>query len=164
MIKRETMFISITAFLVIAPAFFMLAMYHTTKNPALRPLGITLERMIEAGHMSDRTLIVTQITFGPQADASLSLDDYRAAFTKSFGGFNTETRVQFRTAKRGNDITVRYEVGNSIIGPFPIERAAEGIRPAVEAERMVTKQRALALRKEQAKLQNGSFWVRILSE
>lgn len=164
LIKRETVFITIAALLVITPALFMVMLYHTTKNPLFRPLGITLERMIEAGQMSDRTLIITNITIGPDARDGQSLDAYREAFTKSFGGFNTETRVRFRNAERGSAITVHYEVGNSVIGPFPIARAADGIRSAVEAERMVTKQRAIQVRKDQAEQQNGSFWVRIMSD
>ncbi|WP_417258603.1 hypothetical protein [Celeribacter sp.] len=164
MMKRDTFYLVLVVFLVVAPATFMLALHYATHNPSYRPLGITLEKLLEAGQIADKTLIVTEVTFGPNAESNLSLDDYRTAFDKSFGIFNTETRVEFRNAKSGRDIIIRYKVGNSVIGPFPISRAAEGIRAAVEAERMVTKQRAILAQKEQSNEQEQGFWARILSE
>lgn len=164
MIKRDTIAVYAIGALVLAPAIMALSAYHITRNPSLRPLGITIEQLIEAGQIADKTLITVEVSIGEHAKTSTSLADYKKVMADAFGVFNTEARVRFREVDRSKDITVLYIVGNSEIGPYAVSRAAEGIRPAVEAERMVTKQRTALAALEKKRIENGTFWQRVFSD
>lgn len=159
--RRDIIWLSALSALVITPASVALAAYYVTRNPNLRPLGITLEKLIEAGQIADRDLIVAQITFGDRSDTNLSLAEYEAALSKAFDTFQTEVQVRFRERRNSDQITILYKVGNSVIGPFPMSRAAEGIRASVEAERMITTERKRLRKIEQERAENGGFWQQL---
>lgn len=161
---RDIIGLSALSALVITPAVVALAAYYVTRNPNLRPLGITLEKLIEAGQIVDRNLIIAEITFGTEAETTTSLAEYEAALAQAFDTFQTEVKVRFRERSNSNQISIVYRVGNSIIGPYPVTRAAEGIRASVEAERMITRQRTSIAQKEREKIENGGFWDRVLAE
>ncbi|WP_417250180.1 hypothetical protein [Celeribacter sp.] len=161
---RDVIGLTTIAALVITPAIVSLTAYYVTRNPSLRPLAITLEKLIAAGQIKDRNLIIAEITFGTEAQTNMSLADHEAALAKAFDTFQTKVQVRFRSRPRSNQITIVYKVGNSIIGPYPITRAAEGIRAAVEAERMITRQRAILERQKEESLEDASFWERIFAE
>lgn len=163
MIRRDTILVMVVGSLVVLPAFLAMAAYKITQNPALRPLGITIEQMIEAGQIQDKSLIIAEVTFGSEATTEQSLADYRTAMSNAFAMFQTEARVRFREAEGRSDITIKYIIGHSEIGPYPVSRAAEGIRPAVEAERMVARQRASLEELENKRRQNGNFWERLFA-
>lgn len=164
MIRRDTIGVYLVGSLVILPAVFALAAYQITRNPALRPLGITIEKMVEAGQIKDRSLIIAEITFGTEAKTQTSLAQYREAMSNSFAMFQTEAHVRFREVEGRSDIQVRYIVGGSTIGPYPISQAAKGIKPAVAAEKLSAKQRGMIERMNAASRENDGFFRRIFSD
>ncbi|AJE45010.1 hypothetical protein [Celeribacter indicus] len=160
MFKRDTLIILLIAVFLVTPALLALAMYVVTKNPSLRPLGITLERLVEAGLMEDRSLIVVQVDIGSKAPAVHTRDDYATAIETAFARLDAEARVRFRTVPEDRSVSVTYLVGESRIGPFPMSRAAEGVLAAVQAERLLVRQRRTTAEADERRTGDG-FWHRL---
>ncbi|GAA3857918.1 hypothetical protein [Celeribacter arenosi] len=162
--KRDTLTLVLVGLFIVGPAILALSAYMVTQNPALRPLGITFEKLVEAGQISDKSMILAVIDIGTDAPGKASETDYVDALQSAFSRYDVEAQVRFRTVPGGRDVFVTYLVGQSRIGPYPVSRAAEGIRPAAEAERMLVAQRTAVAREaaRRAALE-PSFWDRIFN-
>lgn len=154
MVKRDTIAVFLVGAFIVMPAILSLCAYFVTRNPNLRPLAITIERLAEAGLISDSGKVVAVVSIGQGTELSTSRDGYKEALETAFERFQTEVRVKFRTVPSASQTTITYLVGNSRIGPYPISRAAEGIRAATEAERMIVAQQK-ALEKERLRLEES---------
>lgn len=160
MAKRETIVVSLVAAFIVLPAALSLSAYFITKNPNLRPLGITVDKLAEAGLIENSGEIIAVISIGAQSKNVASKNDYKKALTSTFEILDSDVRVKFRKVPNNSDVTVTYLVGLSRIGPYPITHAASGVKAAVRAERMVkAHQRELA--KQQEKREgNSTSWFR----
>ncbi|WP_123793675.1 hypothetical protein [Pacificibacter maritimus] len=149
--------------LIILPAVIALSAYFITKNPHFRPLGITYEKLAEAGLIATSGEIVALISIGSQVKSNTQKNDIRNALNVAFDRYNAKVRVKFRDTPSDNTVSVTYIVGRSQIGPYPFSQAAKGIKASVRAERMV-KAHAEALEKELARKQtqsNSGSWFRV---
>ncbi|PZX06045.1 hypothetical protein [Celeribacter halophilus] len=160
--KDSILIILITVFIV-TPAVLMLVAYLITGNPSLRPLAITLERLIEAGQIEDKSLIVALVEIGGKARTASTEATYQTALETAFSRLNAEVQVKFRHSPESSEVRITYLVGESRIGPFPEARAAEGVLAATEAAHMVVARRK-AMAKEQERrdsLDRNGFWQRL---
>ncbi|MCA0041978.1 hypothetical protein [Celeribacter litoreus] len=161
--KKDSILIGLLTIFIVTPAVMSLIAYLITGNPSLRPLGITFERLIEAGQINDKSAIIALVEIGTEAESASPQSEYKAALEITFSRLETDVQVQFRTIKGSRAVNITYIVGESRIGPFPANRAAEGVIAATEAARMVVAQRqAIILEETRREEYRRGFWYRIL--
>jgi hypothetical protein len=162
LIKKENIIVGVVAALIVLPAALSLSAYFITKNPNFRPLGITIDKLAEAGLISDSGEIIAVVSIGDKSVTHTSKGEYTKALESTFDILGTEVRVKFRTVPNTSDVSVTYLVGQSKIGPYPISQAANGVKAAVRAERMVKAHlRKLATEQEKKFGENSSSsWFR----
>lgn len=131
--QRNIIYLMAIIALAILPSAVALSWFHVTKNPNLRPLGLTREALrAYTGGYGDGTGVVARVT-----GADLSGDRQAAlarALTNAFGAKGVDLEVKFLPGT--GPPVVSYVIGTSVVGPYPATRAAEGIGAAVEAYRM----------------------------
>jgi hypothetical protein len=162
LVKKESIVVSLVAAFIVLPAVLSLSAYFITKNPNLRPLGITLDSLTEAGLIESSGEIIAVISVGDRSSKSVSKKDYTKALESTFDILGSDVEVKFRTVPNKSDITVTYLVGLSRIGPYPISQAASGVKAAVRAERLV-ESHLTALAKKQEELEGtntSTSWFR----
>ncbi len=162
--RKDTIVIVLITLFTVTPAVLALTAYMITKNPNLRPLGITVERLTEAGQIENKSLIFAVVDIGTLSKNASSKAQYRSALETAFARFDTEVQVRFREIPGRSTVMITYLVGESQIGPFPSNRAAEGVLAATEAARMVVAQRAAVAKEQERRAQLGQseFWQRVL--
>lgn len=162
MFKKDSIVLLLIAIFAVGPAVLALSAYVLTKNPSLRPLGITVEQLSEAGQLADKSLITAVVDIGGNAKSTLSKSDIEKSLKTTFERRNTEVRVRFRKVSGRSDIRITYIVGESVIGPFDAARAAQGIGAATDAERLLTAQRRAAAKEAERReaMQKTGFWGR----
>lgn len=128
-------FLGIIALLVM-PTAMSLGYYYVTKDPNLRPLGVTAEALTSyaRGRMDGQVHIVAQIEWVPGDAGGYSQRSFEKAITNAFKAKGVEVFVFFHPGVDRTRIT--YRVGPSEIGPYPASQAASGITAAVDAYRM----------------------------
>ncbi|PIE07894.1 MAG: hypothetical protein CSA74_05160 [Rhodobacterales bacterium] len=114
---------------IVLPTAMMLGWFLYTRDPNLRPLGLTREALRDSGGFRQDVGIVAHIDGPRVAGERLGL-----ALRASFESKGVELRLVFR--ENGDATTVTYVIGKSVLGPYPRSRAAEGIAAAVAAFRM----------------------------
>ncbi len=114
---------------IVLPTAMMLGWYIYTRDPNLRPLGITREALRDSGAI-DRPVDIVAYVYGPRAPGR----QLGAGLRASFEAKGVELRLVFR--EEGKTTKVTYAIGRSVLGPYTRAHAAEGINAAVEALRM----------------------------
>ncbi len=120
---------------VVAPTAASLISYKITGNPLFRPLGITQAKIQAYAGFGGGVEILAIVAWDPSHSGQITRADMTRALTRSFRVKGVSVRVVYRPSSSGTWIS--YKVGASAIGPYPQERAAEGIGAAVEAYRML---------------------------
>lgn len=116
------------------PTAAALGWYQITRDPELRPLGITREALRDYGIPGSGAEVTAYVDW-PSARTDQSARQQLARdIAVSFAAKGVDVRVVFRSAEGTPRIT--YVVGRSVLGPYPASRAAQGIEAAVEAYRM----------------------------
>lgn len=141
MARKDTLTIFFVMVFIVTPTILALVAYVITHNPSLRPLGMTIERMVQAGQIEGKGLIVVVVDIGEEAEGALSPDAYKSAFETTFDRLRSEALIHFRSVPRSKEVNVTYLVGDSQIGPYPAHRAAEGVKAALQAEKMLLSQK-----------------------
>ncbi|SMR82218.1 hypothetical protein SAMN04488030_2563 [Aliiroseovarius halocynthiae] len=120
--------------IVVLPTAGALTWYFVTKDPTIRPLGIT-KRALMARTTDESGMLIIWIEYDPSEDQQAS---------KALGNtimFSLEAKGVVGVVKRhpmpGQDMSVAFVFGASTIGPFPASKASLGISAAVGAYRMV---------------------------
>lgn len=110
--------------------------YHeVTKDPRMKPLAITTDTVAAfSGDPGDLPPITVVIDWAGHENQDIHKRQLSDAILRAFQAKGLEATVLLRPAAQTR---VTYHVGASVIGPFPRSRAAEGIRPAADAARMV---------------------------
>lgn len=163
--KKDTLIGMLIAACIVLPAMAALAAYFITKNPHFRPLGVTIQKLADAGLIDETGEIIAVITIGDQAPKRISNQDYADALRLPFERYNSEVRVKFRSTPQSSAVTVTYMVGRNKIGPYSFSDAASGIKTAVHAERLLKAHKMAALQKEQkAQAENSTSWFRVFED
>ncbi|WP_421702352.1 hypothetical protein [Aliiroseovarius sp.] len=137
--QRSVMHLLIVILLVVAPTAGALTYYWFTKNPHVRPLGITRESLDAFERGGGPVFeIVAHISYDPRYSDGKSQAEMHRAFSNAFRAKGVHVNVKFaRTGGSGTWVT--YVIGPSTIGPYPLSEASSGINKAVEAYRMSVK-------------------------
>lgn len=138
-LQRSVMHLLIVILLVVAPTAGALTYYWFTKNPSVRPLGITRESL-DAFERGGRPKfeIIAQISYDPRQSGGRSQAELHRIFSNAFRAKGVHVNVEF-TSTGGSGTWITYVIGPSTIGPYPLSGASDGINKAVEAYRMGVK-------------------------
>ncbi|WP_298905552.1 hypothetical protein [uncultured Aliiroseovarius sp.] len=119
---------------VVLPTAAALTWYWVTKDPTIRPLGITKRALVERT-AQDGALLTIVIRFDPDQDGKAS-DALGANIVRALEAKGVIGSVK-RLPMQGQEMTVTYLVGASTLGPYSASHASSGINAAVGAYRMV---------------------------
>ena len=133
MSKRKTLGmhlapLTVTVVTVATPATVALSIYIWTQTPAWRPLAATLEASLFAG---DRVPLVVVIGV-PPTDSPQRREALEQYISTAVKGKGVHPIIEFRDIP-GGDSYVFYHVGANELGPYPLNRAHEGLDGAVAA-------------------------------
>jgi hypothetical protein len=132
--QRNIGYLLIVVALIVFPSAASLTWYQVTKDPTVRPLGITKEALREFYGLLGGVEIVAVVGWDERRSGRVTKRQIANSLYKAFEAKGVEARVVFTPSTKGT--WVAYEIGPTTIGPYPQSRAAEGIRSAVEAYRM----------------------------
>lgn len=132
--RRSLGYLFLVIGVVVAPTALALGWYLFSKNPSLRPLGITKQALSAYNGSGEGVEIVAFVDWVPPPLGPYSKPDLTRALTDSFTAKGVDVRIEFHPGAATSQIT--YKVGRTVLGPFPTARASEGIAAAVEAYRM----------------------------
>ncbi|NDW54217.1 hypothetical protein [Aliiroseovarius sp. PrR006] len=134
MLSRNLKILIAIIVVVVLPTAVALTWYWVTKDPTIRPLGITKRALVERT-AEDGGLLTIVIRFDPALDTKAS-EVLGEKISYAFEAKGVVASVKSLPAP-GQDMTVTYLIGASIIGPYSASHASSGINAAVGAYRMV---------------------------
>lgn len=132
--RRSLIYVLIIIAIVVMPTAVMLGWYQFTRDPNLRPLGITREALRAYGEPGQGAELVAIVDWASPHAAGMTQHQLARDLTASFASKGVEVRVLFRDGHEATRVT--YVIGKTQLGPYPATRAAEGIAAAVDAYRM----------------------------
>lgn len=134
MLSRNLKILIAIILVVVLPTAAALTWYWVTKDPTIRPLGITKQALVERTAQGGSTLTIV-IRFDPDEDtkASAALGNSIVRALEAKGVIGSVKRLPMQ----GQDMTVTYLVGASTLGPYSASQASSGINAAMGAYRMV---------------------------
>lgn len=127
------------------PMAAALGLYVVSDDPAMRPLGITqeAERAFATGRPEDLRPLVIAVSVAwvdGQAEGH-TRTSLRRALVKAFEAKGVE-QVTISFAPGAGRTMITYDVLESVVGPYPVSTAAQGINAAVQALDMAARARA----------------------
>ena len=135
---RNLFYVVVIISLVVLPTALSLGWYEVTKNPNLRPLGVTrqsLDAYARAkGDTGDGVQIIARVAWVPPHTGGYSRKKLERTLVNAFAAKGVDVIVMFEDGDEAT--TVTYQVGKSYMGPYSTHRAGEGIRAAVDAYHM----------------------------
>lgn len=117
---------------VTLPSVLAIALSLLTKDPTLRPLGITQQKLDEQS-LGEKVEIVAYIRWNT-ARERVTKEAFGNAIIRAFDAKNMTPRLEI-TEVSGQHSIVTYQVGPSRVGPFPTSAAAHGVEAASAAYR-----------------------------
>ena len=139
--KRRILILLAVILIPALPAAGSLLFYHFTKNPLLRPLGITREKLAEMDGQTDFLSIMVHIDWGEEQTDGPSKSQVREFISDVFSTRTDEVAFKF-TDVPGDDMAITFVVGPNRYGPYPPDQMIEGVIPSTIALEMTKKVRA----------------------
>lgn len=136
--QRSVTHLLIVILLVVAPTAGTLTYYYLTKNPTVRPLGITREALDAFEQGGQRFEIVANVAFDARDSGGKSRAQLQRDLINAFRAKGVHVNVQF-TRTGGSGTWITYVIGPSTMGPYALSEASDGVNKAVEAYRMTVK-------------------------
>ncbi|WP_298498802.1 hypothetical protein [uncultured Maritimibacter sp.] len=121
--------------LIVLPTVASLGWFAVTKNPNLRPLGVTEEnlRAFDKGG-AEGVRIVAQVDWAQAQADGVSRAEVERLLRRAFAAKGLDVTVSFSEGAERMGVT--YRVGYSRIGPYALQEAALGVNAAVDAYHM----------------------------
>lgn len=132
--RRSLVYVFMIIAVVVLPTAMMLGWYQVTRDPNLRPLGVTREALRAYGEPGSGVDLIAVVDWVPPRTGGFTQAQLARDLTASFASKGVEVRVLFRDGQDKTSVT--YQIGRTRLGPYPAARAAEGIAAAVDAFRM----------------------------
>ncbi|MCK0126691.1 hypothetical protein MWU76_20035 [Gelidibacter sp. F2691] len=118
---------------MVFPTAAALTWYAVTKDPTIRPLGITKTALEKQASIGGAELTIL-IKYDP-AEGAMASEALGVKIANAFEAKGVEGEVKLRRVQ-GHEMSVTYLVGASTIGPYRASQATSGINAAVGAYRM----------------------------
>ncbi len=129
-------YLVVLVLIISAPSVLALAWFYYTKDPNLRPLGLTVEALQNYAGIGPGIEIVAVVDGINSSISEEARNQLRATLETAFQAKGVDVRVVMHEGAGSPRIT--YNVGKTILGPYPTSQASVGISEAVEAFRMHT--------------------------
>lgn len=139
MLSRNLKILIAIILVVTLPSIAALSWYVVTKDPSVRPLGIT-KRALEDHGTDEGSSLTVLIRFDPDEDAHAS-SALGEKIAYALGAKGVIGDIE-RHPVPGKEMTVTYLIGASTIGPYLASDASSGINAAVAAYRMIAPAKA----------------------
>ena len=134
MFKRGIVIIFVMIACAGAPTIIMNAHYNSAQDQAIRPLA--LSRQEEARIRARGNEIVVQLEWGALANIGVDPDTFGARLVASVFAHGEDARLEFIEVPNSSEVWITYLSGANTFGPMSHLRAANGIRPVIDAFRM----------------------------
>lgn len=118
------------------PTLIALSYYMATGDPSFRPLGISsaaFDQFLSVGEENRIEVLVATGSDVASPNASLRAEQI---LSNALAPYDVPFEVRHFEAP-GRDVLVRFHVGSTVIGPYPIRQSAHGISAALAAYQMV---------------------------
>ena len=132
--RRSLAYVMLIIAVVVLPTVVALGWYQYTRNPNLRPLGITREALREYGVPGTGVDVIAYVDWPAARAGGSARRQLESDLQASFASKGVDVVLVFRDAP--GSVRITYKIGNSVLGPYSTARAAEGVAAAVEAYRM----------------------------
>jgi len=129
---RYTYLMLVIGFLIL-PSAVALLWYHFSRDPNLRPLGIT-EQALRAYNGKGEGLEIVAIVDWAPGGGRAARDQFATTLRRAFRAKGADVRVEFRDGQGTPRVT--FSVGKTVLGPYTVAAASEGIAAAVQAFNM----------------------------
>lgn len=117
------------------PSVIALGYSKANRDPTLRPLWATAERLAEADSPEKLYEITVLVEWGASSSLLIAPEALKADLNRMLKDYPVNYHIRMvKTA--GPQVAISYLVGSNRIGPFPPHRAAEGTNAAIAAFRM----------------------------
>ncbi len=127
-------YLAVLVLIISTPSLLALAWFYYTKDPNLRPLGLTVEALQNYAGVGPGVEIVAVVDGINPNISTEARDQLRATLETAFQAKGVDVRVVMNEGSGSPRVT--YNVGKTILGPYPTSQASAGISDAVEAFRM----------------------------
>ena len=118
---------------VATPATVALSAYQITGDPTLRPLGVTIEKMVEVAAPPDDLTVKAELHLADtETETALR---FARQIDRAFLALGHDPWVVVLRDPRAGESHVIYRVGRNTFGPYALQEAAQGVRPAITAIR-----------------------------
>jgi len=138
--SRNYIFLFVFCIFLALPAAGVNVLYYLTKDPSLRPLGITREKMAEVDGQTEFISIFVHVDWGRERTGGTTKADLRQMVSDAFFHRTDDYIFKFKDVP-GDEIGVTFVIGPNRYGPYPPSRIIEGIVPALVALDMTKKAR-----------------------
>ncbi|WP_424966374.1 MULTISPECIES: hypothetical protein [unclassified Dinoroseobacter] len=137
--RRYTLLTAIILFAAL-PATSAYLAYEFTQNPALRPLGITKEKLALAKEQTNSVSILVDVDWGEDLPEQASQDEMRALISGALSSQTDDYVFRFNSVP-GDEVDIRFRVGANRYGPFAPEEMVRGIMLSLIALEVTQKAR-----------------------
>jgi hypothetical protein len=131
--QRYTYLILLIAFVTL-PTAAALVWYQISRDPNLRPLGVTKQALRAYGGEGEGVEITAVVDWGSPRTGGYTQEQLAQSLTQSFAAKGVDVVIRFRDGQSATQVT--YVIGKTVLGPYPTARAAAGVAAAVDAFRM----------------------------
>lgn len=132
--RRSLAYVMLIVAVVVMPTAVALGWYQVTRDPNFRPLGITREALRAYGVPGAGVEVVAYVDWPAAHSGHAARGRLADDLVTSFAAKGVDVNLVFRDGPGSARVT--YVIGDSVLGPYPTSRAAEGVAAAVEAYRM----------------------------
>ncbi|MBV1868593.1 MAG: hypothetical protein KUG69_11920 [Marinosulfonomonas sp.] len=118
------------------PAAAAFLYFQATQDPTMRPLGITKEELAVTDSAGNSSSINVQLNWGEKTTLKHTPKEVQEILSRTLSAFNADFWFTVNTVP-GSSVQVSYKVGANFFGPYPIADTTEGIRIAVETQKIL---------------------------
>ncbi|MEJ1990351.1 MAG: hypothetical protein P8X50_01230 [Maritimibacter sp.] len=127
-------YLALVIMAISTPSLIALGWFYYTKDPNLRPLGITVEALQTYAGIGPGVQIIAVVDGMDSSISPAAQQELKSTLTYAFQAKGVDVTVVMRDS--GGSPRITYNVGKTTLGPYPTSRASEGVNQAVEAFRM----------------------------
>lgn len=138
--SRRYVLLSVIILCTALPAVSAYMLYMFTKNPTLRPLGITKEQLVQREGTGAALAIRVAVDWGQDQSPEASKLELREMIAETLFIYTDDFAITMRDVP-GAQVGVTFRVGPNVYGPMPPEQMMDGIIPSLIALDMTKKAR-----------------------
>jgi len=132
--RRSIAYLTLIIIAVVLPTAVALVWYHISRDPNLRPLGITEQALRAYEGRGEGLEIVAIVDWVPPRTGNFTRAHLTTTLRRAFGAKGADVRIVFRDGQ--GETRVSYVVGKTALGPYATAEASKGVAAAIQAFNM----------------------------